>query len=189
MMNVQLIPAISFMHTHTLSMTSDPEKSFIIYTTGEHRKKIFPGKKYQVFDLLVITSQQVINLYVEKHVTNTVIKTRNIYIHDVHGFCRHLSRHDDNFISVQVTLFWEWIKISFCHPRCHFLWIKTCMMMRLRWLCEGRVKVLKHSILSLPHTNSRDLTFVRSIHKSTSFCGTSLQQVIYKAWFTKFCTD
>lgn len=139
--------------------------------------------------MLVITSQQVINLYVEKHVTNTVIKTRNIYIHDVHGFCRHLSRHDDNFISVQVTLFWEWIKISFCHPRCHFLWIKTCMMMRLRWLCEGRVKVLKHSILSLPHTNSRDLTFVRSIHKSTSFCGTSLQQVIYKAWFTKFCTD
>lgn len=72
MMNVQLISAISFMHTHTLSMTSDPEKSFIIYTTGEHRKKIFPGKKYQVFDLLVITSQQVINLYVEKHVTNTV---------------------------------------------------------------------------------------------------------------------
>lgn len=45
MMNVQLISAISFMHTHTLSMTSDPEKSFIIYTTGEHRKKIFPGKK------------------------------------------------------------------------------------------------------------------------------------------------
>lgn len=107
MMNVQLISAISFMHTLTLSMTSDPEKSFIIYTTGEQRNKIFPGKKYQVFDLLVITSQQVINLYVEKHVTNTVIKTRNIYIHDVHGFCRHLSRHDDNFISVQVTLFWE----------------------------------------------------------------------------------
>lgn len=42
---------------------------------------------------------------------------------------------------------------------------------------------------SLPHTTSRDLTFVRSmILKSASFCGTSLQQVIYKAWFIKFCT-
>lgn len=34
MMNAQLISAISFMHTHTLSMTSDPKKSLIIYHRG-----------------------------------------------------------------------------------------------------------------------------------------------------------
>lgn len=55
-MNVQLIFVILFMYIYIFFMIFDFEKFFIIYIIGEYCKKIFFGKKYQVFDLLVIIS-------------------------------------------------------------------------------------------------------------------------------------